>query len=749
MKIIKMTLDFLGHRNRFFVARYVARAMIIFVFSLFLTTAAALCQEKKEEVEEVFEQGITFIFVSNEGLTHRVVFGAKDGFKAERFVDVFNIYNEARNNAQVKWMFTTIDKDEKGNQVFIALTDDPEAVRKIIETLPKLVYIKSEPLTIDKYEKHMTPWSKEITTKPQSELDKLVWETLGISYTPMPIDVYKRNFAQYLNEFPNGGVVVNAVREGSLFAEYGVLAGDVIVGIHSWSVTSQKDVRFIAKEWQKLRVPDNAVKVEFFRKDVRHHTKSRQNNSDKSIKDMLKEIVKESYRVDKRIIDFPEKFDLSTPETAYVTQKQLIVSKSKDKFEQLAKMNFYGGGIPERERRREAEITEDWAKIYKTEFVVYEVLKIRDDVAVVFSLRQFDKLYDANVFQKKDDGLWYNRGNLQNHSIDGMVNDVKRAATRALSPIQHSVTSIKDKLKSITKESYRVDKRIIDFPEKFDLSTPETAYVTQKQLIISNRKDKFEQLAKMNFYGFKIPERERRMMENEVSEDWAKIYKTEFVVYEVLKIRDDVAVVFSLRQFDKLYDANLFKKKDDGLWYNCGNLQSFSIDGMVNDVKRAFRAFLHSPVTSIKDKLKLIDKESYRVDKKIIDFPEKLDLSTPENAYATQKRLIVSNRKDKIEQLVKLNYKRNEISERERSRIEDELPEDFVKMYKTELVVYEVIKLRDDIAFVFALQKLGNLYDGNIFQKKDDGLWYNHENLQSSDPDEMVEQVKRAITLLN
>jgi hypothetical protein len=39
--------------------------------------------------------------------------------------------------------------------------------------------------------------------------------------------------------------------------------------------------------------------------------------------------------------------------------------------------------------------------------------------------------------------------------------------------------------------------------------------------------------------------------------------------------------------------------------------------------------------------MEIDDLPSYRVDKKIADFPDKIDQSTPENAYATWKQLSV------------------------------------------------------------------------------------------------------------
>ncbi|MDR2170229.1 MAG: trypsin-like peptidase domain-containing protein [Planctomycetaceae bacterium] len=96
-------------------------------------------------------------------------------------------------------------------------------------------------------------------------LDELVWETLGIRYTPIPMEEYRKVFAQHIQQFPYGGIIVDEVREGSPFCEKGVFAGDVIVGIHEYSITSQNDIRFIASKWNNLKVQRNEIRVLLFR----------------------------------------------------------------------------------------------------------------------------------------------------------------------------------------------------------------------------------------------------------------------------------------------------------------------------------------------------------------------------------------------------------------------------------------------------------------------------------------------------
>ncbi|MDR0608646.1 MAG: hypothetical protein LBG58_00875 [Planctomycetaceae bacterium] len=103
------------------------------------------------------------------------------------------------------------------------------------------------------------------TTQAKPNLDDWVWEIWGIRYTPMLKEEYKQQFAQHLTDRPHGGVVVKAVREGSLMAKTNIMPGDVIVGIHEWVTTSQNDIRYIAKHWHTVKTPKGTVEIELFR----------------------------------------------------------------------------------------------------------------------------------------------------------------------------------------------------------------------------------------------------------------------------------------------------------------------------------------------------------------------------------------------------------------------------------------------------------------------------------------------------
>ena len=146
-------------------------------------------------------------------------------------------------------------------------------------------------------------------------------------------------------------------------------------------------------------------------------------------------------------------------------------------------------------------------------------------------------------------------------------------------------TSLQPFLKIEGLKSYRVDKRIADFPaDKIDLRTPEASYATQKNLIVSSRKDKLEQLSNITVGRPTIPERERRGME-EISEEWAQTYRDEFTVFEVYVLNDKYAFVFGLRRFDMLYDGNFFEKHGDE-WLNKGNDQSMNAEDIAKRVQQ-------------------------------------------------------------------------------------------------------------------------------------------------------------------
>ncbi|GHT12164.1 hypothetical protein FACS1894170_06630 [Planctomycetales bacterium] len=104
----------------------------------------------------------------------------------------------------------------------------------------------------------------------KEELDELVWQNLGIRYTPLSKEEYQEQFPELLKKFPDGGIRVEGVRKDSPMSDGYITSGDVIVGIHSWVATSNNDVRFIANAWQALQTENGKVRITVFR-DGQHY----------------------------------------------------------------------------------------------------------------------------------------------------------------------------------------------------------------------------------------------------------------------------------------------------------------------------------------------------------------------------------------------------------------------------------------------------------------------------------------------
>lgn len=69
----------------------------------------------------------------------------------------------------------------------------------------------------------------------------LAWEILGVELQPVPGDVFRRKYRTRYR----GGLTVQRVRAGSPAAEQGILAGDILVGMHIWETITMKNVAYI------------------------------------------------------------------------------------------------------------------------------------------------------------------------------------------------------------------------------------------------------------------------------------------------------------------------------------------------------------------------------------------------------------------------------------------------------------------------------------------------------------------------
>jgi len=113
--------------------------------------------------------------------------------------------------------------------------------------------------------------NSERTTKA-AELDKLVWENLGIRYAPIPTQEFELNYKNHLAKF-DGGITVKAVREGSPADLAGLTTGDVITGVEPWAMTSANDVRYVwGQEWKKIQSEHESLEADVIRDNKHYRT---------------------------------------------------------------------------------------------------------------------------------------------------------------------------------------------------------------------------------------------------------------------------------------------------------------------------------------------------------------------------------------------------------------------------------------------------------------------------------------------
>jgi serine protease Do len=66
------------------------------------------------------------------------------------------------------------------------------------------------------------------------------WSALGLRLTEEPRSTFQRRSTRY-----RGGMRVEAVRPDSPAAKEGILAGDILVGMHRWETASEEDIQYI------------------------------------------------------------------------------------------------------------------------------------------------------------------------------------------------------------------------------------------------------------------------------------------------------------------------------------------------------------------------------------------------------------------------------------------------------------------------------------------------------------------------
>jgi serine protease Do len=70
--------------------------------------------------------------------------------------------------------------------------------------------------------------------------DSKAWDILGLKLSEEPRSTFQRRNSKY-----RGGMHVEDVRAGSPAAQEGILAGDILVGMHTWETASEQDIQYI------------------------------------------------------------------------------------------------------------------------------------------------------------------------------------------------------------------------------------------------------------------------------------------------------------------------------------------------------------------------------------------------------------------------------------------------------------------------------------------------------------------------
>ena len=105
-----------------------------------------------------------------------------------------------------------------------------------------------------------------------AELDKLVWENLGITYVAIPNQEFEQTYKEFLEKF-SGGILVKTVREGSPAEQAGFQTGDILVGVGGWEMVSASNVRYVwAQEWKKLQAEHDNFPADVIRDNTHYQT---------------------------------------------------------------------------------------------------------------------------------------------------------------------------------------------------------------------------------------------------------------------------------------------------------------------------------------------------------------------------------------------------------------------------------------------------------------------------------------------
>lgn len=109
--------------------------------------------------------------------------------------------------------------------------------RKSSETLHLAIERDGEAIELELASSESSP----AVAAGSSDTAELAWELLGVELEPVPGEVFRRKYRTRYR----GGLTVQRVRPGSPAADQGILAGDILVGMHIWETITLKNVAYI------------------------------------------------------------------------------------------------------------------------------------------------------------------------------------------------------------------------------------------------------------------------------------------------------------------------------------------------------------------------------------------------------------------------------------------------------------------------------------------------------------------------
>ena len=270
--------------------------------------------------------------------------------------------------------------------------------------------------------------------------------------------------------------------------------------------------------------------------------------------------------VNKRIKDFPEKTDLSTPESALAAYHRASARMDAKAVLALSWRDFGPRGIEKMERfwKRDPKDIAIYNQA-QLDAEIIEVLTYRDDYASVISKLEFPKGVGRDPYSRRSfgriNGVWKQLGEDRLPSVEAARANSERKKERAWELFLATKEEVKaaaeapkgaaepdpDPAPAVHRRA--VNKRIKDFPEKTDLSTPESALAAYCRAGARRDAKGVLELSWRRFGPREIQEQER-FFEHD-PKNIAIYYQAvlDAEVIEVLTYRDDYASVISKLEF--------------------------------------------------------------------------------------------------------------------------------------------------------------------------------------------------------